>query len=459
MHLSDGTVLKVHGENPELSKIDTKVWTDISEFKTTNKVCSENPKPSKEQDYLILEKQDRNGARYELMASGNFFRFLKKSDGSELKCQITSGVKDFKMSGHKRDMSLLYFVKTVSGEDDLLKLDAAATYDGGNSCPKTTSYKILDNLSTVNGDYRYSIVSNSSSVDATEIFMFAKAADKVIGFGLGSVIWEWPKASSYSLNACFGSDAKSFNNYVAFLLYEDSGKLLKIHGQDPYGKSKEDQLSWNNYADFRAKYDVCGPSGTTPNEPKPKPDSNPKESIMYGLYNPNADLYFLTASRGEYDVVAASGYEKKDGLCFKVYESDPKIPDLVPFFRLYNSNVGRHYYTASVGERDSLRTAGDDLAAGPQTCSDPYPAAGKAKFWCLEGSPGAIYMDFAVGLKPIRRFYSPPPVGTGGHLFTTEPDLVFAERYSKDYQKNPEWQAKWQEHSYFGYSAGYVQCP
>ena len=73
---------------------------------------------------------------------------------------------------------------------------------------------------------------------------------------------------------------------------------------------------------------------------------------MYRLYNPNSGEHFYTAGVGERDSLVSLGW-KYEGVGWKA----PKTSD-TPVYRLYNPNAGDHHYTMSSGERDYLITVG-----------------------------------------------------------------------------------------------------
>ncbi|MBO6114753.1 MAG: hypothetical protein J6P57_06825 [Lachnospiraceae bacterium] len=73
---------------------------------------------------------------------------------------------------------------------------------------------------------------------------------------------------------------------------------------------------------------------------------------MYRLYNPNSGEHFYTASVGERDSLVSIGW-KYEGVGWIA----PAISN-TPVYRLYNPNSGDHHYTMNKGERDSLISIG-----------------------------------------------------------------------------------------------------
>ena len=68
-----------------------------------------------------------------------------------------------------------------------------------------------------------------------------------------------------------------------------------------------------------------------------------------------------------------------------------------PIYRMYNTNSGRHYYTAASGERDILKTLG----------------------WVYEKDEGFIYTTPVPGSTELFKLYN---TGSGVHLYTIRPE-------------------------------------
>jgi hypothetical protein len=126
--------------------------------------------------------------------------------------------------------------------------------------------------------------------------------------------------------------------------------------------------------------------------------------FMYRCYNPTADYHFFTTSEPEKSYAVANGYRD---------ENSPTPPFRVPntgasgataIFRMYNPNSGRHYYTASGGERDSLKGVG----------------------WVYEKDEGFVHASAQAGTAEVFRLYN---TNSGVHLYTAradEKDLILA---------------------------------
>ena len=91
--------------------------------------------------------------------------------------------------------------------------------------------------------------------------------------------------------------------------------------------------------------------GKTPcDTPVEEPDSE-GAIAMYRLYNPNSGEHFYTASIGERDSVWEAGWNY-EGMSWYA----PKSGN--PVYRLYNKNAGDHHYTTDSNEKDYLVKAG-----------------------------------------------------------------------------------------------------
>lgn len=110
-------------------------------------------------------------------------------------------------------------------------------------------------------------------------------------------------------------------------------------------------------------------------------------------YNVSADYHFFTISTLEFNFAVQKGY--RDETAGNSGFDLSRVPDTnaVPLHRLYNIRNGRHYYTASDGERDILVTLG----------------------WRYEHDEGFIYTAQAPHTTTIFRLYN---TGTGTHLYT-----------------------------------------
>jgi hypothetical protein len=110
-------------------------------------------------------------------------------------------------------------------------------------------------------------------------------------------------------------------------------------------------------------------------------------------YNPNADYHFFTTSTAEFNNAVAAGYrdETAGQPGFQVVSDYAAGTALI--HRLYNLTTGRHYYTVSAGERDSLVRIG----------------------WRFEKDEGFMAVGPGAGLTEVFRLYNR---NSGVHLYT-----------------------------------------
>ncbi len=111
------------------------------------------------------------------------------------------------------------------------------------------------------------------------------------------------------------------------------------------------------------------------------------DSQMHRMYNMSSGEHFYTASGGERDVLRSAGWHY-EGVAWTAPDASS-----TPVYRLYNPNTGDHHYTTSAGERDMLSAAG----------------------WNAEGV--GWYSDDARRV-PLYRLYNPNAVA-GSHHYTT----------------------------------------
>jgi hypothetical protein len=74
-------------------------------------------------------------------------------------------------------------------------------------------------------------------------------------------------------------------------------------------------------------------------------------AAIFRMYNPNSGRHYYTASAGERDSLKGVGwvYEKDEGFVYTAVQTGT-----AEVFRLYNNNSGVHLYTANAGEKDAI---------------------------------------------------------------------------------------------------------
>ncbi|MCB2187326.1 MAG: hypothetical protein KQJ78_12965 [Deltaproteobacteria bacterium] len=118
---------------------------------------------------------------------------------------------------------------------------------------------------------------------------------------------------------------------------------------------------------------------------------------MYRAYNEALMYHFFTTRASEFNNAVAAGYINESSDPAKLfYMSAEQAPGTVPLHRLYNANSGRHYYTKSNAERDSLVALG----------------------WVFERDEGCLFTSAAAApADAIEVFHLYHPV-IGTHLYT-----------------------------------------
>ncbi len=208
---------------------------------------------------IVLDKKGRDGNRYVLMSNGDLFRYL--ADRNQLKCQITTLVQDFKVSMHKDDAALIYFIRREANIDNLYVLNQDAN-PAPTGCPKTTSTKIMNNIRIVGGKFKYTVVSNASATIVTDIVNMSLSnnnsgsVDQLRAWGNVSSVYSQTGIKDYLMNECWGVKDRTFNNYVAYAI-TNTNRVWLIPGVNPATKAVQDPISFATIQDFKAYYKVC----------------------------------------------------------------------------------------------------------------------------------------------------------------------------------------------------------
>lgn len=136
------------------------------------------------------------------------------------------------------------------------------------------------------------------------------------------------------------------------------------------------------------------------------PSGDPTLARVYRAYNPNANFHFFTTSKAQFDNAVQHGYrdESTGQSSFEIHTS--QVTNSTPLYRLYNLQRGFHYYTLSLGEKNSLVAIVPPPASGPDT---------RTVGWRDEGAEGYMYSTQQSGTTEIFRLYNKD---SGVHLFT-----------------------------------------
>lgn len=114
----------------------------------------------------------------------------------------------------------------------------------------------------------------------------------------------------------------------------------------------------------------------------------------YRLYNPNSGFHFWTTNFAEDAYLGSLGWNQ-EGANYRMYSGEITVDGEVskPYYRLYNPNSGRHFWTSNEAEYNFLGSIG----------------------WNQEGINGYLFLTSVTGTMPLYRLYNP---NSGGHFWT-----------------------------------------
>ncbi|MCB2188336.1 MAG: hypothetical protein KQJ78_18100 [Deltaproteobacteria bacterium] len=137
--------------------------------------------------------------------------------------------------------------------------------------------------------------------------------------------------------------------------------------------------------------------------------------VMYRAYNEALMYHFFTTRRAEFQNAVGAGYhDESTGVERRLFQvADQALYGNNPLHRLYNPNAGRHYYTFSNAERDSLVALG----------------------WSFERDEGYIFTTSDVAPPETIEIYHLYHAVIGTHLYTANAAEVAAVLASI-----PDWQ-------------------
>ncbi|MEM7591919.1 MAG: ELWxxDGT repeat protein [Cyanobacteria bacterium P01_A01_bin.83] len=116
-------------------------------------------------------------------------------------------------------------------------------------------------------------------------------------------------------------------------------------------------------------------------------------TIVYRLFNPNVGVHFYTTDVAERDEFVATGNYQSEGESYRSVE--PSAEDAEDVFRFFNETTGVYLYTTSELERDVIIDTLPDFT--------------------FEGARFSAYETEVEGSIPIYRFFEP---SIGVHLYT-----------------------------------------
>ncbi len=185
------------------------------------------------QSYYTARSNDI-AKKYILEANQDLFRTVRGN-----KCQVTTNVESMKVSQHKADVAMVYYVRN----SDLHMLTNQNLYSASN-CPKTNKTELMSEVK------EYSIVPSSES--------------KYVNFALnhrgqlqgwaesGSPLFSISRIVDYSHNNCFKKAGMPFSSYVVFAI-KTNGQIVKIKGNGSNTWNKTTTESYSSIKEFKKK--------------------------------------------------------------------------------------------------------------------------------------------------------------------------------------------------------------
>jgi len=180
-------------------------------------------------------RNNDRAAQYMLDNSGNFYRYFQNGQT----CQITSNVKDFKISQHPSDRAVAYY----ESNGTLYVVHNQGTSYTGN-CPPVSKKAIMQNVK------EWKIVSNTNST------IVNAALDSQGNFNAwddNNVVYKDTNITDFEMNSCFGSAGKSFSSYALFTLSR-FGDVTKVKTSGSFfvsDASKTERGNWTRLSQWK----------------------------------------------------------------------------------------------------------------------------------------------------------------------------------------------------------------
>jgi GNAT superfamily N-acetyltransferase len=119
------------------------------------------------------------------------------------------------------------------------------------------------------------------------------------------------------------------------------------------------------------------------------------EATLYRFFRPDTGTHFYSTSVGERDSVIRSWVYRYEGPVGFVLTRSSTVPGARPLHRFLQPSTGTHFYTSTAAEHDAVLT---------------YPQ------YRGEGVAAQVLSTAGAGRAPVYRFFRP---GTGTHLYTS----------------------------------------
>ena len=180
--------------------------------------------------------------QYMLDNAGDLYSYIGRINRI---CQVTSRVKNMKVSMHPNDAAVLYF------EKDGNLFDANEVRIASQQCPQMKTKELMA------GVEKYSVVGNSNT---TVVNMALSKSGEFIAWDNNQAIYKDIGVKDYLVNSSnYGVPRAPFTTFVAFTLGYDS-KITKIKGHAAQGgmlvKSSDDPGYYVSIQEFKAKHGI-----------------------------------------------------------------------------------------------------------------------------------------------------------------------------------------------------------
>lgn len=167
-------------------------------------------------------------------ATGNFYRYFKNGRT----CQITSNVKDFKISQHPNDVAVVYY----ESNNDLYIVRNQGTQSG--DCPPVSKKVLMANVK------EWKMVSNTNT---TIVNAASDVNGNFIAWDNTHSVYSDIRIVDFQMNQCFGASGKSFSSYVLFTL-DSQGNVNKVKVSGGFftaDKTTVQHGNWTKLSDWK----------------------------------------------------------------------------------------------------------------------------------------------------------------------------------------------------------------
>lgn len=240
---------RAYNEGSDAQKIEG-TWiatgTKVTCAQLKDMLRADHPDMSKD-DIKCQERESDEVAAYALQGD-RLFRFVRVYDNANSnqfkhrKCDVTTGVSDFKLSSNEGDEAGAYFKK-----------------DGDLYAVMALKDKHLENCPGAKKEVRLKDIKEFNVFNHKETSIVSLAVSKSGEFKAWTTTGEpftVTNVKEYDLG-CFKQEGKSFSSSVAFLMQYD-GDVMKLKGSDPYSSKWDNKpMPGTSLKDWKEKNNVC----------------------------------------------------------------------------------------------------------------------------------------------------------------------------------------------------------